>query len=264
MLWADREEIEGDWQMSMIEEQQLQKRFTELAEQSYQNGTYYFTDFLSSTDASLVYSVADDMDFTLWGGADGCERVMIRFGNPEDLGYEIPFPIQLIKIEPLMKKFSDELNHRDFLGALMNLGIERDTLGDIVVKERTGYVFVAERIGEYIRENLGQIRHTHVKCQFLEEMPEEVRPQLEPVELIVSSPRMDSIISKLYRLSRNQSLDLFRKKLVLVNGRSFENNSGSPKEGDVIAVRGHGKFVFRGVQHDTKKGKQMILVERYV
>lgn len=250
--------------MSMLEEQQLQKRLAELAEQSYQNNAYYFTDFLSATDAALVYLAAEDMDFTLWGGAEGCERVMIRFGNPEDFGYEIPFPIRLIKIEPLIKKFSDELTHRDFLGALMNLGIERDTIGDIVVKERTGYVFVVERIGDYIQENLGQIKHTHVKCQVLEEMPEEVKPQLEPVELIVSSIRMDSIISKLYRLSRNQSLDLFRKKLVLVNGRVFENNSGSPKDGDVVAVRGHGKFVFRGVQHDTKKGKQVILVERYV
>lgn len=250
--------------MSMLEEQQLQKRLAELAEQSYQNNTYYFTDFLSEGDAALVYSVAEDMDFALWGGAEGCERVMIRFGNPEDFGYEIPFPIQLLKIEPLIKKFSDELTHRDFLGALMNLGIERDTIGDIVVKERTGYVFVVERIGDYIRENLGQIKHTHVKCQVLEDMPEEVKPQLEPVELIVSSIRMDSIISKLYRLSRNQSLDLFRKKLVLVNGRVFENNSGNPKDGDAVAVRGHGKFVFRGVQHDTKKGKQAILVERYV
>lgn len=250
--------------MAANEEQQMQKRFAELAEQSYQNSTYYFTDFLSPSDAALVYTATEAADLSVWGGAEGCERVMIRFGSPEDFGYEIPFPIQLLKIEPLIKKFSDELTHRDFLGALMNLGIERDTIGDIVVKERTGYVFVVERIGDYIRENLGQIKHTHVRCQVLEEMPEEVKPQLEPVELIVSSIRMDSILSKLYRLSRNQSLDLFRKKLVLVNGRIFENNSGSPKEGDVIAVRGHGKFVFRGVQQDTKKGKQKILVERYV
>lgn len=250
--------------MSMSEEQQLQKRFLELAEQSYQNNTYYFTDFLSATDAALVYSVAEASDFSLWGGAEGCERVMIRFGNPEDFGYEIPFPIQILKIEPLIKKFADELTHRDFLGALMNLGIERDIIGDIVVKDRVGYIFVVERIADYIRENLGQVKRTHVKCQVLEEMPGEIKPQLEAVELIVASIRMDSIIAKLYHLSRNQALDLFRKKLVLVNGRIFENNSGNPKDGDVVAVRGYGKFIFRNVQYDTKKGKQAILVERYI
>lgn len=250
--------------MSTIEEQQLQKRFSELAEQSYQNSTYYFTDFLSATDAALAYTVVESSEFSQWGGADGCERVILRFGNPEDLGYEIPYPIQILKIEPLIKKFADELNHRDFLGALMNLGIERDTIGDIVVKDKAAYVFVVERIADYIRENLGQVKHTHVKSQVLEEMPEEVKPQLEPVELIVASTRLDTIVAKLYHLSRNQALDLFRKKLVLVNGRIYENNSGNPKDGDVVAVRGYGKFIFRNIQYDTKKGKQAILVERYV
>ncbi len=250
--------------MSTIEEQQLLKRFSELAEQSYQNSVYYFTDFLSVTDVSLVYQVAEESEFTLWGGADGCERVMIRFGNPEEFGYETPFPIQLLKVEPLIKKFAEEITHRDVLGALMNLGIERDTVGDIVVKDKTAYVFVVERIAEYIRENLGQIRHTHVRCQVLEEMPEAVTPQLEGVELIVSSIRLDAVISKLYHLSRNQALDLFRKKLVLVNGRVFENNSGSIREGDAVAVRGYGKFIFRGLQYDTRKGKRAVAVDRYV
>ena len=77
----------------------------------------------------------------------------------------------------------------------------------------------------------------------------------------MSSIRLDSIVAKLYHLSRNQSLDLFRKKLILVNGRIMENNSGSPKDGDVIAVRGYGKFIFRNIQYDTRKGKQAILVD---
>lgn len=250
--------------MATVEEQQLQKRFSELAEQSYQNNTYYFTDFLSPGDAALVYSVVEDTEFSIWGGAGNCERVMLRFGNPEDFGYDLPFPIRLLKVEPLMKKFAEELTHRDFLGALMNLGIERDTIGDIIVKDKAGYIFVVERIADYIQENLIQVKHTRVKCQFLEELPVEIQPELEPVELIVSSVRMDSIISKLYRLSRNQSLELFRRKLVLVNGRVFENNSGTPREGDVVAVRGYGKFVFREVCHNTRKGKRAILVERYV
>ncbi len=250
--------------MTAGNEQQLLKRFSELAEQSYQNNAYYFTNFLSPTDAALVYTVAEETELTLWGGAEGCERVMIRFGSLENLGYEMSFPIRIIKIEPMMKKFADTLTHRDFLGALMNLGIERDTIGDIVVKDKVGYAFVVEHIADYIRENLGQVRHTHIKCQLLEEMPEEVCPQTEETELIVASGRLDTIVAKLYHLSRNQSLDLFRKKLVLVNGRVWENNSGTPKEGDAVSVRGYGKFIFRGMVYQTKKGKQAVLVERYV
>lgn len=250
--------------MAGAEEQQLKKRFAELAEQSYQNSAYYFTDFLSAADIALVYSVAEESEFTIWGGADDCERQIIRFGNPEDFGYTVEFPIRILKAEPLLRKFAEDLTHRDFLGALMNLGIERDTIGDIVVKDKIGYIFTVDRIADYISENLNQIKHTHVKCQLLDEMPEDVKPQLEPVELIVSSIRLDTIIAKLYHLSRNQALELFRKKLVLVNGRLMENNSGNPKDGDVIAVRGYGKFIFRNIQYDTRKGRQAILVERYV
>lgn len=255
--------------MSLAEEEKLIKRFTELLEQSYQNNVFYFTDFLSASDAALVYHVVegnqtDSPDITVWGGADGCERIIIRFGNEEEFGYSVPFPIRIIKVEPLIQKFADELSHRDFLGALMNLGIERDTIGDIVVKNKTAYVFAVERIAEYIRENLSQVRHTSVKCSVLTEMPEEVKPELESVELIVASVRMDSILAKLYHLSRSQALELFRKKLVLVNGRVYENNSGVPKENDVIAVRGYGKFIYRRIAYDTKKGKQAIAVERYV
>lgn len=255
--------------MGSTEEEKLMKRFSELSEQSYQNNVFYFTDFLSASDAALVYRKTEGIrivrdDITLWGGAEGCERVMIRFGNEGEFGYSVPFPIQIIKVEPLMKKFADELNHRDFLGALMNLGIERDTIGDIVVKEKNAYVFVVERIADYIQENLSQVKHTSVKCSVLTTMPEEVRPELESVELIVASVRMDSILAKLYHLSRTQAMELFRKKLVLVNGRVYENNSGTPKENDVIAVRGYGKFIYRRIAYDTKKGKQAIVVERYV
>lgn len=255
--------------MGTLEDEKLKKRFSDLLEQSYQNTAYYFTDFLSASDTALVYQVAEGhhgqyKDIVVWGGADGCERTMIRFGNEEEFGYTIPFPIRIVRIDPLLKKFADDLTHRDFLGAIMNLGIERDVIGDIVVKDKSAYVFVAEKIVEYVCESLDKVKHTSVKCTLLEEMPEEVKPELKSVELIVSSIRMDSIIAKLYHLSRTQALELFRKKLILVNGRVYENNSGYPKENDVIAVRGYGKFVFKRIAYDTKKGKQAIEVEQYI
>ena len=82
----------------------------------------------------------------LFGGAAGAERVMIRFGDEESLGYEQPFPIAIIKAEPVSPKFAEKLTHRDFLGAILNLGIERSTVGDIIVRESTAYFFVKEDI----------------------------------------------------------------------------------------------------------------------
>ena len=272
------------------EEELLLRRFSELAEQSYQNNVFYFTDFLSPADAALIYRAeqtkrlrirlasASDFnheislekkegagaDLLLWGGSEGCERVMIRFGNEEKFGYSVPFPIRILHIEPLNKKFADELTHRDFLGALMNLGIERDTIGDILVKDKSAYIFVKEDMAPYIAENLTKVKHTSVTCSMIDEVPDEIQVQLEPVELVVASVRLDAVVAKIYHLSRTQALELFQKRMILVNGRICENNSMQPKEDDVVAVRGYGKFVYRRVAYDTKKGKQAIVVERYV
>ena len=66
--------------------------------------------------------------FDVFGGTENCERLMIRFGSEELFGYEEPFPICCLLAEPLIEKFADNFTHRDFLGAIMNLGIERDVM----------------------------------------------------------------------------------------------------------------------------------------
>lgn len=72
---------------------------------------------------------------TLYGGREEAERKILRFGSEAELGYEQPFPICCIRIRPLSAKFADKLSHRDYLGALMNLGIERSTMA-IFCRER--------------------------------------------------------------------------------------------------------------------------------
>ena len=245
-------------------EEYLIRRFEDLFRRSYGTGTWMFTDFLSAGDAALVYRVAGETEVSLFGGAEGCERVMIRFGNAEEFGYEIPFPIRILKVAPLQKKFADELTHRDFLGALMNLGIERDVLGDIVVKTDHAYVFAAEKIADFITENLFRIKHTSVTVTVIQDVPEDVAPTLERVEVIVPSLRLDGIVAKLYHLSRQQAKDLFTGGLVLVNGRLCMNPAGAVKENDILSVRGHGKFAFRRFDHETKKGNRVVVVEKYV
>ena len=77
---------------------------------------------------------------------------MLRFGSEETLGYEEAFPISCVVIRPSAPKFAEELTHRDFLGALMNLGIERDVLGDIIVRGAVGYVFCEDAMADYLEK----------------------------------------------------------------------------------------------------------------
>ncbi len=243
--------------------QQLKKRFMELGEKSYQQNIYTFTGFLGMSEQEVFFRTAQAMKhvpFTMWGGSENCERQMVRFGSKEELGYEEEFPIVCMEISPLLEKFADNLNHRDFLGALMNLGIERNTLGDILIKQKTGYLFCTERIAPYITENLDKIKHTNVKCRILEEVPEVLAGVAAEEEHLASSERIDGMISKLYNISRNQSLELFRCKKVFVNGRLNENNSSNLKSGDVVSVRGYGKFTYDGIVQETRKGKLRVRV----
>ena len=128
--------------MKNEEDQILRKHFTDLAQKADQSHIATFTGFLSLPEQSVFYS----MDFSyvphcVFGGQEGCERAVIRFGE------EWEFPICCIKMAPLMNKFADALTHRDFLGALMNLGIERSTLGDI-------YMAVFKLESNYTKEEI--------------------------------------------------------------------------------------------------------------
>lgn len=236
----------------------LKKRLAELAEKSYRNNQYVFTNFLNMAEMNAFYEMRNEISyvpFTAFGGTDNCERQMLRFGSEELFGYEEPFPICCILAEPLLEKFADNFTHRDFLGAIMNLGIEREVVGDIAIKGKKAYIFCTEQIAPYIAEQLVQVKHTSMRCQILEQAPEILQPTLEKREVTAASERIDAVLGKLLNLSRSQSILAFREKKVFVNGRQCENNSYQLKAGDVIACRGFGKFIYEGVKYETKKGK---------
>lgn len=249
------------------EDELLKKRICELAVRSYNNSQFVFTDFLSPSEISVILEIEKDIEYVphdLYGGAEVCERQMLRFGSEEMFGYVENFPISCVVIEPVMKKFADDFSHRDFLGALMNLGIERSTLGDIFIKDQTAYVLCIDRIAEFICENLDKVKHTSVKCHIEKGMVEALKPELKREEVIVNSARIDAIVSKLWNVSRKASIELFREKKVFINGRVQENNSYSLKEDDVVSVRGYGKFVYIGGAQETRKGRIKVVVNKYV
>lgn len=246
--------------------QQLKNRFLDLADRSWRQSLFAFTGFLSLAEQDVLFGAAKEagVRVSLSGGAEHAERQMARFGDPEELGYEEPFPISCILVEPLMEKFADPLSHRDFLGAIMNLGIDRSTVGDIFIDGKKAYVFCTEAMAPYLRESLEQVRHTHVRCSIVEGAENLPVRRLEAKEENVASLRCDGIVASVWRLPRSQSAELFKQKKVFVNGRLQENNSYMLKEQDVVSVRGYGKFIFKGEKHTTRKGKLVVGIELFV
>ena len=236
----------------------LQNRLRELADKSFRQNLFTFTGFLGLSEQEIFCCLENELryaGFTLFGGRNEAERRLIRFGNAGDLGYEEAFPVVCIHIRPVFPKFADSLSHRDFLGALMNLGIERSTLGDILVGEGEAYLFCLDSIAQYICGSLEQIKHTRVKCGITADFAEIPVKEPEKQRVQVNSLRVDALIAKVYNKSRGDCLELFREGKVFVDGRLCENNSRALKGGETVNARGYGKFICMGEARATKKGK---------
>lgn len=245
----------------------LKRRFVELARRAYNSGIFTFTDFLGLAEQAAFAEVSREIfgiEYVKFGGADGAERVMIRFGSENDLGYDLPFPISLIKVEPLSQKYAEKLSHRDFLGAIMNLGIERDTMGDIVIIDNVGYIFVKEDMATYIADSLTKVRRTDVRSEVTETLPDGQLYRTERRNVQANGERLDALVAKVFSLSREEAQSLFKKRLVFADGREIDSTSYIPKPNEKISVRGHGRFIYVGPQSLTRKGKMNIAVEVYI
>lgn len=243
----------------MNENELTKKRLTELSHRAFERGYTTFSDFLNLEEISLLKSLHTESEYNLYGGYDNADRCVASFGECEEYQY----PISCIKIEPANQKFADELSHRDFLGALMNLGINRSTLGDIIVTNNTGYLFCLNSIKEYILQNLDRIKHTTVRCTESVLPAEIAEKKPEPVELTVSSQRVDIIVAAVFKLSRNAVTQLVNQEKVFINSKIAYKESLTLKSGDIVSVRGKGKFIFDGEIRQTKKNKSVIGIRLY-
>ena len=246
--------------------QQTRNRFRELADKSYSRNMFTFTGFLGLSEQDIFFSMSNELSFAgyeLSGGAEGTDRRILRFGNSDELGYDEPFPIRCIHIAPPMAKFAEKLSHRDFLGALMNLGIERSVLGDIRVWDKEAYLFCLDSVAEFICDNLTQVRHTNVRCEIVKEAANVPEEEPERLTVQVASMRVDAVIAKVYNKSRENCLEMFRAQKVFIDGRICGNNSRQLKKDETVNVRGFGKFRVVSEPNETRKGKLSLEVAVY-
>lgn len=240
----------------------LRNRFRELYNRSSSRGIYVYSDFLNAYEQALLEEEIR-YGYTLLGGYDEAERKLACFGDETDFGYEPSPPLCILCVSPLSHKFSDDLTHRDFLGSLMGLGIKRETLGDIIISNNKGYLICLETIAQYIKDNLTKVRHTSVSCEECAQIPTEDLPQPKEKMVIVSSLRLDVLISGVYDISRSKSSALIEGEKVFINGKLTKSNSINIENGSMISVRGYGRFRYTEILGTTRKDRIRILCEIY-
>ena len=247
------------------EEIMLQKRFGELSRTAYNRGIVTFSDFLNLNELNILHTIPKDQlssRYETFGGYDFSERQMAAF-LPDALYYEYEYPIQILEILPVNRKFAEELTHRDYLGAIMNLGIERSKIGDILTRKDSAILFLKEELAGYVSGELTKVRHTAVKVNLLSSFQEDFEPEYEVLKGTVPSVRLDTVLAIAYPLSRNKITSLIESARVFVNGRLITSNGYRLREEDIISVRKMGRIRYDGILSETKKGRYLITVRKY-
>lgn len=233
----------------------IEKRLEELAAR----GACH-SDFLTLEEQSLCLALFKRPGFPpglFDGGYPEAERKLVYFDLPAS-------PVALLEIRAQSRHSDKAPSHRDYLGALLGLGIKRETLGDLLVfpQGAGAWVFCQRRVADYIVNTLDFIGRTPVKCIPIDALPPEASAAGEQVRITVSSIRLDSLVAAAFLFSRSESLDLIKRGLVFVNGALIKKPGFEPEIGCKITVRGTGRFWLREIQGRTQKGRIAVVIEK--
>lgn len=222
------------------------------------------TQFLNGHEINLAKKVADNFSvlYDFYGGYNEAERCMLvcypDFLYPE---YE-DIPIKVIKAQT---KNKSRLSHRDYMGAVLNLGIKREKIGDIVVCDDCGYIFCTDDIADYIVSQIEKIGNCGVTLCVSDFSEVSVPPKkYKEFTDSVSSLRLDSIVSAAVGISRAEAASLIQKGAVSVNWEVRDKNDFKPSEGDMLSVHGHGRILFSKIGGTSKKGRIFVTLRRFV
>ena len=250
---------------SSPEEKLLGRRVMDLAARCDRTGWYTCTDFLSPAEQAFCQTFLPRLgvSYSFDGGYDGAERACLIF-HPDYL--EAPprdsddYPISALRVT-----HGAALTHRDFLGSVLGLGLERDAIGDILVGERETIMLTTVGILPFLLTNLSTVGRVSVGVEQVS--PADITPPELNFELIkdtVASLRFDSVVATAFRVSRETAQKAIRAGAVRLNHREQLSTSAPVAEGDILSFRGRGKAVLDTVGAESRKGRIWIQVKKYI
>lgn len=249
------------------EERTFVDRAIEWVERSAQHHVLKRTDFLDPRQSAILTSVAGrepGVQIRLDGGYEGAERrrALIapeyRYMDDESAG------IAVLAVQGGTGGYL-ELDHGDYMGAILGLGIKRDVIGDIHVHEDGCHCLVAEEIADFLNIHLRQVHRVSVLTEVLPlDQLKTSDVKLEEMQFTVASLRLDGVASDVYRISRTKIIDPIRAGKCRVNWKTEENPAKTLKEGDVVSLKGLGRFKVLEIDGLTKKGRLRLKVGKFV
>ena len=223
-----------------------------------------YTDFLDGRQravltAELNAARRSDIRCAAWGGFEGAERgIMALYDSAPPLSED--YPIVCLKIS----YNAERLTHRDFLGAVLALGLERRKIGDIRVSSCYALMYLHKSVSEAVLAQLLSVGRVSVEVTVSEEAEIETESNFTVIEGTVASMRLDSVIALAFSVSREKAQKIIRSSDISVNFRPVNSPSYSVCCGDIFSVRGFGRFSIGEDAYTTKKGKLRIKINKFV
>ena len=242
------------------------KRLEELAMRAARTGRTQYTRFLEPAWLDAVKRAAgrQEAEVALYGGCPEAERVMAAFwtDTPPEPG---DYPLRTLRVT-WNARFASP-SHRDLLGAVMGLGIEREALGDIALGvwrgEPCAYLFAADELSDYICANWTGAGRATVKVQPATEAPQLASPEGRELRVTVQNPRLDAVLAAGYHLSRAEAQRLVAAGLVKLNHAPNLRGDARVEAGDLISAKGYGRLKVTEVQGQSRRGRLVLALFKY-
>lgn len=231
-----------------------------------------YTDFLDLAQIELVQNYIDKLkieNYMSYGGFEQAERKMFviypeKF-NSTVVEKNLASIVKIVRIQ-LPDELKGKYTHRDYLGAVIKLGVKREKVGDIIVDNDGADIIVEKDISKFLLENLSGLTRFSKSKITIEKIDNlrTVEVRREERDIIVSSLRLDNVISELARCSRNKALDIINMERVFVNFQCETKKTKQIKTGDMVTIRGKGRFYIKELVGQTKSGRVIVKIEKFV
>ena len=209
-----------------------------------------------------------EKNYIITGGYEDAEsKVLIIY--PEKLTEKIVQQninsiIKAIKVE-LPNEQKGKYEHRDYLGTIMQFGLTRERVGDIIVYKDKSYIIVLQENAEYIKDSLlvtSKFKKSKIEIIDIDEI-EVKEKEFEEIKITINSPRLDNFVSEIAKTSRSETTKLIESELVSINCKVETRQSKTIEQGDVLIIRRKGKFIVHEFKNINKKRKQVVIIKKY-
>ena len=228
-----------------------------------------YTDFLNISEVSIAKKCLKDeniKNYILYGGKEEADRNILIF-------YPEKFSVDMVEknfekiLEVIRIKLPNNIQyeHREFLSGIMKLGVKREKFGDIIVTGDGADIIALSEISKILLEDLKQLTRFKKSIITIENIKDLItlESEFEELKIIVTSLRLDNFVSELARTSRTKAEEIINEGKVFVNSINEFKLHKKILVNDIITIRGKGKFIFDGIEKETKSGKFLVNIKKY-